>query len=453
MPAIAANDLVVRLGRRDILRGVSLSLAPGERLAVVGPNGAGKTTLLRALAGLLRPRRGQISLRGGRGPDDPASRRGLGVLGHRPHLYPHLTARENLAFAARLHGVPEAAERVRTALRTVGLTADANRLVRDYSSGMQQRLGLGVALLPEPDVLLLDEPDASLDEAGVRDLPAMLDSLAPRAAVLFSTHDERVAHALGARVARLKAGRLTGAQHEPPLDQPQRTDTRPRSPGFARATWAMIAKDARVEWRAREQVPTLLLFTLLAAVVFDMAFIAVLGTQAASVAVGVLWTSVLLAATLGGTRLFATEYERGSLDGLLVAPIDPSSIYLAKFVALALETMFVGVAQLIFLSLLLNVSLFQALTVAAVVLAAAAISAVMALQSALVVSARAREMLMPLLAIPPAIPVLLAGVGITLGALEVTPAGQQGAWFGLLTVITVVFLSLGMVLYPHAART
>ena len=132
---------------------------------------------------------------------------------------------------------------------------------------------------------------------------------------------------------------------------------------------------------------------------------------------------------------------------------DPSGIYLAKFVALALETMFVGVAQLVFLSLLLNVSLFQPTTVAAVVLAAAAISAVLALQSALVVSARAREVLMPLLAIPPVIPVLLAGVGITLGTLEVTPAGQQGAWFGLLAVITVVFLSLGVALYPHAART
>ena len=454
MPAIAATDLVVRLGRRDVLRGVSLSLAPGERLAVVGPNGAGKTTLLRALAGLLRPRRGLVSLRGGRGPDDPAARCGLGVLGHRPHLYPHLTARENLAFAARLHGIPEAAERVGVALRTVGLTADANRLVRDYSSGMQQRLGLAVALLPKPDILLLDEPDASLDAAGMRDLPTMLDTLAPRAALLFSTHDERVAHALGARIARLVAGRLNDEPGEPTAASGSPEEiARRQPPNFMQAVGAMIAKDARVEWRAREQVPTLLMFTLLAAVVFDMAFIAVLGSQAAGVAAGILWTSVLLAATLGGTRLFATEYERGTLDGLLVAPIDPSGIYLAKFVALALETMFVGVAQLVFLSLLLNISLFQGSTVAAVVLAAAAISAVLALQSALVVSARAREVLMPLLAIPPVIPVLLAGVGITLGTLEVTPAGQQGAWFGLLAVITVVFLSLGIVLYPHAART
>jgi ABC-type transport system involved in cytochrome c biogenesis permease component len=107
----------------------------------------------------------------------------------------------------------------------------------------------------------------------------------------------------------------------------------------------------------------------------------------------------------------------------------------------------------VFLSLLLNVSLFQASTIGAVVLAAAAISAILALQSSLVVSARAREMLMPLLAIPPAVPVLLAGVGISLGALEVTPAGQQGAWFGLLAVVAVVFLALGSVLYPHAARS
>ena len=445
---------MVRLGQRQVLRGVSLSLAPGERVAVVGPNGAGKTTLLRALAGLLRPRGGRVSLRGDAGPEDPASRAGLGYLGHRPSLYPHLSARENLAFAARLHGAADVAARIGVALETVGLASDANRLVRDYSRGMQQRLGIALALLPEPDVVLLDEPDASLDAAGVDDLPAMLDALAPRAAVLFSTHDERVARALGARIVRLQAGRLmddpraASAAHSSTIRLPPP----PRPPGFARAVWAMIAKDARIEWRAREQVPTLLMFTLLAAVVFDMAFIAALGSEVAAVAVGVLWISVLLAATLAGTRLFATEHERGTLDGLLVAPVDPSGIYLAKFALLALETAFVGVAQLVFLSLLLNVSLFQASTIGAVLLAAAAISAILALQSSLVVNARAREMLMPLLAIPPAVPVLLAGVGITLGALEVTPAGQQGAWFGLLAVVTVVFLTLGTVLYPQAAR-
>lgn len=443
---------MVRLGQRNVLRGVSLSLAPGERLAVVGPNGAGKTTLLRALAGLIRPRRGHVSLRGSRGPDEPAARAGLGYLGHRPSLYPHLNARENLAFAARLHGTTDTA-RIESALEVVGLAADANRLVRDYSRGMQQRLGLALALLPDPDVVLLDEPDASLDAAGVDDLPTMLDALAPRAAVLFSTHDERVAHALGARIVRLEAGRLTAVTEKPAPLKRQGRGTRSRPPSFAQAVWAMIAKDARVEWRAREQVPTLLMFTLLAAVVFDMAFIAALGSEVAAVAVGVLWISVLLAATLAGTRLFTTEFERGTLDGLLVAPVDPSGIYLAKFTLLAIETAFVGVAQLIFLSLLLNVSLFQASTIGAVLLASAAISAILALQSALVVSARAREMLMPLLAIPPAVPVLLAGVGTTLGALEVTPAGQQGAWFGLLAVVAVVFLTLGTVLYPQAART
>ena len=422
-------------------------------MAIVGPNGAGKTTLLRALAGLLRPRRGQVALRGGQSPEDPAARVGLGYLGHRPTLYPHLTARENLAFAARLQGVPEGAERIQGALETVGLAADANRLVRHFSRGMQQRLGLALALLAEPDVVLLDEPDASLDAAGVGDLPAMLDALAPHAAVLFSTHDERVAHALGARIVRLESGRVTGAAGTSSSGAESESAARARPPSIAQAVWAMIVKDARVEWRAREQVPTLLMFTLLAAVVFDMAFIAALGSEVAAVAVGVLWISVLLAATLAGTRLFATEYERGTLDGLLVAPVDPSGIYLAKFTLLALETAFVGIAQLVFLSLLLNVSLFQASTIGAVVLAAAAISAILALQSSLVVNARAREMLMPLLAIPPAVPVLLAGVGITLGALEVTPAGQQGAWFGLLAVVTVVFLALGSVLYPHAARS
>ena len=429
-PAIAAYGVGVRLGQRNVLRGVSLALAPGERVAIVGPNGAGKTTLLRALAGLLRPRRGDICLRGGRGPEDPASRGGLGFLGHRPPLYPHLTARENLTFAARLQGVPDASQRVQSSLETVGLSVDANRLVRDYSRGMQQRLGLAMALLPEPDVLLLDEPDASLDAAGVRDLPAMIDALAPRAALLFSTHDERVAHALGARIARLEAGRLTNDPHKPPAPKSQSIGTGPRPPSFARAVWAMIAKDARVEWRAREQVPTLLMFTLLAAVVFDMAFIAALGSEVAAVAVGGRWVSVLLAATLAGTRLFASRV-RARNTGRTAGRARGSERDLSRQVRTpgggdgVRRRCATGVSEPA-----LNVSLGQATTVGAVVLASGAISAVLALQSALVVSARAREMLMPLLAIPPSVPVLLAGVASRLERSRVTPAGQQGAWFG-----------------------
>ncbi len=451
-PAIDITGLRVRLGGREVLRGVSLALAPGARVAVVGPNGAGKTTLLRAAAGLVRPRAGAVRFHGGAAGAAAAS---FGFLGHRPHVYPYLTARENLAFAARLYGLADAQQRIDASLHTVGLAADAERLPREYSRGMLQRLGLAAALLPEPAVVLLDEPDASLDRAGLRGLPAMLDALAPGAAVLFSTHDEHVARSLNARVVHMRRGRLDAPPAAAPAVEPAAAANPPARPrrGFAAAAAVLIAKDLRVEWRAREQAPTMLVFALLAALVFDMAFIAVLHTEAAAVAAGVLWASLVLAATLGGVRLFASEHDRGTLDGLLVAPIDPSSIYAAKLAVLTLETAFVGLVQLGFVSLLLNVPLLQGVTVGAVLLASAGMSAVVALQSALVVNARAREVLLPLLALPLSFPILLAGVGLTLGALQVTPDAAQGPWFGLLAAAGGVSLSLGVVLYPFAART
>ena len=162
MRAIELADLGRAYGERVALAGVSLELEEGRTLAVFGANGAGKTTLLRILATLLRPHRGTARVLGSELPRDGWAVRGrIGFLGHAPLLYRDLTARENLRFHARLHGVPLA--RIETLLEAVGMQRRGDDPVHTYSRGMVQRVAVCRAVLHEPELLLLDEPLAGLD--------------------------------------------------------------------------------------------------------------------------------------------------------------------------------------------------------------------------------------------------------------------------------------------------
>jgi heme exporter protein A len=161
---IELEGLVRRYGEREALSDVSLSLSTGQTLVVFGPNGAGKTTLLRVLATLLRPHAGDVRVLGSSLPDDAWAVRGrVGLLGHEPLLYRELTARENLRFHARLHGV--GADRVEELLATVALSERADEPLKTLSRGMVQRAAVARATLHDPELLLLDEPRANLDPA------------------------------------------------------------------------------------------------------------------------------------------------------------------------------------------------------------------------------------------------------------------------------------------------
>jgi heme exporter protein A len=164
-PTLQLKDLERRYGERVALGGVSLSLLEGQTLLVLGSNGAGKTTLLRVLATLLRPHAGGVRVLGSPLPGEAWAVRGrIGLLGHEPLLYRELSARENLRFHARLHGVSFA--RVEELLDAVGMVARAEEPVRTLSRGMVQRVAIARAVLHNPPLLLLDEPRANLDPAG-----------------------------------------------------------------------------------------------------------------------------------------------------------------------------------------------------------------------------------------------------------------------------------------------
>jgi heme ABC exporter ATP-binding subunit CcmA len=199
MPARAstgeeANEPVLRLegverhyGEREALSEVSLSLNAGQTLVVFGPNGAGKTTLLRVLATLLRPHAGEVRVLGFSLPDEAWAVRGrVGLLGHEPLLYRELTARENLRFHARLHGVGEA--RVEESLAAVALADRGDEPVKTLSRGMVQRVAVARATLHDPELLLLDEPWANLDPAA-RELVEPLIGASSRRTRVISSHD------------------------------------------------------------------------------------------------------------------------------------------------------------------------------------------------------------------------------------------------------------------------
>ncbi len=204
-PAIEVDGLQRRYGDRVALDGVSFRLEAGQTLAVLGSNGAGKTTLLRVLATLLRPHAGSVSVLGAALPAESWKARGrIGYMGHEPLLYRSLSARENLAFNARLHGVPDS--RVDELLEQVGLTRRAGDRVDEFSRGMKQRVAAARAVLHDPELLLLDEPLSAIDPGAVALLEPLIGRESGRTRVLV-THDVERGTREADQVLGLRAGK------------------------------------------------------------------------------------------------------------------------------------------------------------------------------------------------------------------------------------------------------
>jgi len=209
VPLLEARGLQRSFGPARVLRGLDLSLRPGEALAIIGPNGAGKTTLLRLLAGLLRPSAGEIRVLGqrlSRGPD--GVRGAIGLLSHQSLLYDDLTLRENLAFAARLYALDQPNQVADAALAAAGLGSRASELPRRLSRGLLQRVAVARTLLHAPRIILLDEPFTALDAPAAERLRSDLRSRLQRgAAVVIVTHQLNDVWDLTSRVAVLIEGR------------------------------------------------------------------------------------------------------------------------------------------------------------------------------------------------------------------------------------------------------
>jgi heme exporter protein A len=203
--AVEVDGLTRRYGDRVALDRVSFALGGGQTLVVVGPNGAGKTTLLKVLATLLRPHEGAVRVLDCELPREGWKLRGhIGYLGHEPALYRSMSARENLRFAARLHGVGE--DRVDALLDAVGLGRRSDDRIDEFSRGMRQRVAAARAVLHDPPLLLLDEPWSAVDPGAVALLEPLIGRASGRTRILV-THDLERGQAEADHVLALRRGR------------------------------------------------------------------------------------------------------------------------------------------------------------------------------------------------------------------------------------------------------
>jgi len=224
MPDLIAQNVQKQLGTAQVLCGVSFELQPGEVLALLGPSGSGKTTLLRSVAGLERPDKGKIEIRGkvvfdaASGFEIPAEQRGLGLVFQSYALWPHRSVFENVAYGLRLRHIADAEvrQKVGDVLKRLGLDHLAERYAHQLSGGQQQRVALARAIVYNPPVLLLDEPLSNLDAKLREDARAWLRELIKQIgnSALYVTHDQTEALAIADRVLLLDKGQIQ--QEGPP---------------------------------------------------------------------------------------------------------------------------------------------------------------------------------------------------------------------------------------------
>jgi len=218
--SIEVEDLGKAFGSLWALRDVELQLRKGQVMAVFGPNGSGKTTLIRVLAALARPNRGSAAVEGHDiRREAQAVRRVVGVVTHQPLLYDDLTPYENLTFYGRMYGVHNLKEKVPSVLKRVGMESRMHDRVRTLSHGMQKRAALARAILHDPQVLLLDEPESGLDPEGVLRLHEIVLELKSQGkSVLMTTHNVEQGLALADEVVVIKQGQVVLRQAKAMLD-------------------------------------------------------------------------------------------------------------------------------------------------------------------------------------------------------------------------------------------
>jgi lantibiotic transport system ATP-binding protein len=210
---LETNELSKSFKKQTVVKNISLQVEAGTIYGLLGPNGAGKSTLLKMVTGLLRPTKGEISFNG-----KPFSRKNLkemGVLIENPALYGNLTAYENLLVHTTIQNLPK--ERIVKVLKIVDLKDDRKKKASQFSLGMKQRLGIAIALLNHPKLLILDEPTNGLDPIGIQELRQLIRSFTEQGiTVIISSHILSEVEQIADYVGIINEGRL---QYQGPIHQ------------------------------------------------------------------------------------------------------------------------------------------------------------------------------------------------------------------------------------------
>ncbi len=225
---------------------------------------------------------------------------------------------------------------------------------------------------------------------------------------------------------------------------------RPITP-YWRAVGAIAWKDLRAEIRSRELINSMILFTLMTVMVFSLAMELDAEARQNTVA-GVLWVTIVFAGMLGLSRSLAMEKDRGSLDALLLAPIDRSALFFGKMIGNLLFVLVIALVLIVVLTVLFNITLVKPLLVLIVVLGSLGFTTVGTLLSSMSVHARARETLLPIILLPVVLPVLISAVRATTAILNELPQDDWLPWIRLLVVADVIFLAGAYALFDFVVE-
>ncbi len=227
--------------------------------------------------------------------------------------------------------------------------------------------------------------------------------------------------------------------------------TPPATPSLFKATFAIVRKDLAAELRSFELISAMLVFSLLVIIIFNFALELDVKVRQ-SVTAGVLWTTFAFAGTLGLNRSMSTEKDRGCMDGLLLAPVDRSAIYFGKAISNLVFMLIVEAFVLPIYSMLYNVNLFRLDLLGVILLGSIGYTAVGTLLSAMSVQTRTREVLLPILLFPVAIPVLLAAVKVSNGLLAGAEFSEVLTPFNILLVYDVVFIAVAFMVFDYVVE-
>lgn len=227
--------------------------------------------------------------------------------------------------------------------------------------------------------------------------------------------------------------------------------TPPATPSFSQAVFAIVRKDLSAEFRSRELLSAMLVFALLVILIFNFALELDIKVRE-SVTAGVLWVTFAFAGTLGLNRSMAVEKDRGCLDGLLLAPVDRSALYLGKALSNLIFMLIVEAVTLPVYSLLYNVNLFQPALLLVILLGSIGYIAVGTLLAAMAIQTRTRDVMLPILLFPIVLPVLLAAVKASAGLLNGADFAEVSAPFNLLVVYDLVFIAVSLMLFEYVVE-
>lgn len=418
---ISVQGVTKRYGKRSVLRGVSLDARPGEITLLLGANGAGKSTLLRCVLGIV-DFAGAVSVCG-QNPltDGPAVRAHVGYMPQNGGLHPDLSVAETMEFYAAIRRSDVA--RIAPLLREAGLADETQTRVADLSGGMRQRLGFAVALLSDPDVLILDEPTASLDAAGRRWIADRLQQLAAEGrTILVSTHVGHQLIGAGARCLTLEDGRLIESETATVQVGAPAPPLAPSAAARVGDARPLIRKELRDGLRNRWLIAFAALLGVLglAATASGYDSVAGLGLQMFGRTTATLMNlSLLLAPLVGvliGAASIAGERERGTLEHLLAQPLSRTKLLLAKHAGLLIA---------------ISLAIVAGFAPAALLVAAVSGGAMLL-----------HFLLFPLLAVGAA--AALAGIGLLISVSSRSAVQAQGAavavWFALALLYDLVLI-------------